>query len=175
MRFAAADIPEKKRGAGTVAGIAMKDGEKLSDVFFVWPEDVKKAAKTGDEETPAGENSEEKNKDDAGSVNMMPEAMLAGGKEMPVDDSVNLRSPSPDVDGVSDSPYTSSNLRTDGQPKVGRGLPSIDETAAAKGDNLPADEQQPAELILILKNKKQIPFSKLAKAKRGGKGTLKKI
>ena len=53
-------------------------------------------------------------------------------------DSVNLRSPSPVldersrrslrccVDGVSDSPYTSSNLRTDGQPKVGRGLPSID-------------------------------------------------
>lgn len=34
---------------------------------------------------------------------------------------------SPDVDGVSDSPYTSSNLRTDGQPKVGRGLPSIDD------------------------------------------------
>ena len=56
-------------------------------------------------------------------------------------DSVNLRSPSPNVDGVSDSPYTSSNLRTDGQPdcsgsdclqqsspdgKPGRGLPSID-------------------------------------------------
>ena len=134
LRFAAADIPEKKRGAGTVAGIAMKDGEKLSDVFFVWPEDVKKATETGDEETPAGENSEEKNKDDAGSVNMMPEAMLAGGEEMP-----------------------------------------IDETAAAKGDNLPAEEQPPAELILTLKNKKQIPFSKLAKAKRGGKGTLKKI
>lgn len=43
------------------------------------------------------------------------------------DDSVNLRSPSPDVDGVSDFPYTSSNLQTDGQPEVGRGLPSIDE------------------------------------------------
>lgn len=42
-------------------------------------------------------------------------------------DSVNLRSPSPDVDGVSDSPYMSSNLRTDGQPKVGRGFPSIDD------------------------------------------------
>ena len=134
LRFAAADIPEKKRGAGTVTGIAMKDCEKLSDVFFVWPEDVKKATETGDEETPAGENSEEKNKDDAGSVNMMPEAMLAGGEEMP-----------------------------------------IDETAAVKGDNLPAEEQPPAELILTLKNKKQIPFSKLAKAKRGGKGTLKKI
>ena len=47
-----------------------------------------------------------------------------------VDDSVNLRSPSPDVDGVSDSPYTSSNLRTDGQPEVGRGLPSIDDTGS---------------------------------------------
>ena len=62
--------------------------------------------------------------------------------EINKDDSVNLRSPScalrsgneeqrselsPDVDGVSDSPYTSSNLITDGQPKVGRGLPSIDE------------------------------------------------
>ena len=42
-------------------------------------------------------------------------------------DSVNLCSPSPDVDGVSDSPYTSNNLRTDGKPKVGRGLPSNDE------------------------------------------------
>lgn len=39
---------------------------------------------------------------------------------------MNLCSPSPDVDVVSDSPYTSSNIRTDGQPKVGRGLPSID-------------------------------------------------
>ena len=134
LRFAAADIPEKKRGAGTVTGIAMKDGEKLSDVFFVWPEDVKKAAETGDKETSAGENSEEKNKNDAGSVNMMSEAILADGEEM-----------------------------------------SVDETTSAKGDNLPAEEQQPAELILTLKNKKQIPFSKLAKAKRGGKGTLKKI
>lgn len=42
-------------------------------------------------------------------------------------DSVNLRSPSPDVDEVSDSPYTSSKLQTDGQPKVGRGLPSNDD------------------------------------------------
>ena len=57
----------------------------------------------------------------------------------PPDDSVNLRSPSPVldersrcnlrccVDGVSDSPCTSSDLRTDGQPEVGRGLPSIDD------------------------------------------------
>lgn len=133
LRFAAADIPEKKRGAGTVAGIVMKDGEKLSDVFFVWPEDVKKAAEAGREEAPAGVNSEEKNKDNAGSVNLMPEAMPAGGEEMPVD------------------------------------------KTAAKDDVIPAEEQPPAELILTLKNKKQIPFSKLAKAKRGGKGTLKKI
>ena len=135
LRFSAADIPEKKRGAGTVTGITMKDGEKLSDVFFVWPDDVKKAAEAGREEAPAGENSEEQNKDDTGSVNLMPEAaMLADGEEMPVD-----------------------------------------ETTAAKDDIIPAGEQQPAELILTLKNKKQIPFSKLAKAKRGGKGTLKKI
>ena len=65
---------------------------------------------------------------------MMPEAILAGREEMPVD-----------------------------------------KAAAAKDDVIPAKEQQPAELILTLKNKKQIPFSKLAKAKRGGKGTLKKI
>ena len=134
LRFSAADIPEKKRGAGTVAGIAMKDGEKLSDVFFVWPEDVKKAAETGDKESSAGENSEEKNKNDVGSVNMIPEAILAGREKMPVD-----------------------------------------KAAAAKGDSISAEEQPPAELILTLKNKKQIPFSKLAKAKRGGKGTLKKI
>ena len=138
LRFSAADIPEKKRGAGTVAGIAMKDGEKLSDVFFVWPEDVKKAAETGSDEAPAGENADESLKnagnDDAGSAGLMPEVMPAGGEEMPVD-----------------------------------------EAEAAKDDGMPAEEQQPAELILTLKNKKQIPFSKLAKAKRGGKGTLKKI
>ena len=130
LRFAAADIPEKKRGAGTVAGIAMKDGEKLSDVFFVWPEDVKKAAEARSDKAPAEENG-----DDAGSAGLMPEIMPTGGEEMPVDE----------------------------------------EAEAAKDDEIPAEEQQPAELILTLKNKKQIPFSKLAKAKRGGKGTLKKI
>ena len=31
-------------------------------------------------------------------------------------DSVNISSPPPGIDGVSDSPYTSSNLRTNGQP-----------------------------------------------------------
>lgn len=136
LRFAAADIPEKKRGAGTVAGISMKDGEKLSDVFFVWPEDVKKAAEAGNEEPPAGENNEGKNdgNDDVRSTDLILEAIPAGEKEMPVD-----------------------------------------EAAAAKDDVIPAEEQQPAELILTLKNKKQIPFSKLAKAKMGGKGTLKKI
>ena len=136
LRFAAADIPEKKRGAGTVAGISMKDGEKLSDVFFVWPEDVKKAAEAGNEEPPAGENNEGKNdgNDDVRSTDLILEAIPAGEKEMPVD-----------------------------------------EAAAAKDDVIPDEEQQPAELILTLKNKKQIPFSKLAKAKRGGKGTLKKI
>lgn len=58
-----------------------------------------------------------------------------------LDDSVNLCSPTPDVDGVSDSSYTSSKLRIDRQPlkssnesgkagelsKVGRGLSSIDD------------------------------------------------
>lgn len=138
LRFAAADIPEKKRGAGTVAGIAMKAGEKLSDVFFVWPEDVKKVAGAGSEETPAGENGNERLKnagnDDAGSVNLMPEVMPAGGEDV-----------------------------------------LVDNEAVAKDDGMPAEEQHPTELILTLKNKKQIPFSKLAKAKRGGKGTLKKI
>ena len=59
-----------------------------------------------------------------------------------IDDSVNLCSPSlsvsesgneelcselsPDVDGVSDSSYTSSTHKTDGQHKVSRGLPSND-------------------------------------------------
>lgn len=135
LRFAAADIPEKKRGAGTVAGIVMKDGEKLSDVFFVWPEDVKKAAEAGREEAPAGENGDgnDAGNDTVGSAGLMPEAMPAGGEEMPVDET------------------------------------------ATKDDVIPAEEQPPAELILTLKNKKQIPFSKLAKAKRGGKGTLKKI
>ena len=125
LRFAAADIPEKKRGAGTVAGITMKDGEQISDVFFVWPEDVKKAAKTGDEELPAEEG-------DKGSDNNR--QLLAEDKSLPVD-----------------------------------------EEAAAKDNDLPTNEPQPAELILTLKNKKQIPFSKLTKSKRGGKGTLKKL
>lgn len=44
------------------------------------------------------------------------------------DDSVNLRSPSSDVDGVSDSTYMSSNLRTDGQPGVDRSLSSNDDS-----------------------------------------------
>ena len=62
-------------------------------------------------------------------------------KEESVNDSVNLRSPSPVldersrrslrccVDRVSGSPYTSSKLRTDGQSEVGRGLPSNDDAA----------------------------------------------
>lgn len=66
---------------------------------------------------------------------------IENGWVEPPDDSVNLRSPSPVldersrcnlrccVDGVSDSPCTSSDLRTDGQPEVGRGLPSIDDFA----------------------------------------------
>lgn len=139
LRFSAADIPEKKRGAGTVAGIAMKDGEKLSDVFFVWPEDVKKAAEIGGEKAPAGENSDgnDAGNDIAGSAGLIPEVIPAGGEEVPVDDEAMAKD-----DGLS---------------------------------VLPAEKQQPVELILTLKNKKQIPFSKLAKAKRGGKGTLKKI
>ena len=55
-------------------------------------------------------------------------------------DSLNISSPPPGVDGVSDSPHTSSNLRTDGQPdcsgsdrlwqsfhdgQPGRGIPSF--------------------------------------------------
>lgn len=57
----------------------------------------------------------------------MTEEAFAFESESVNDDSVKLCSPSPDVDGVSDSPYTSNNLRTDGKPKVGRGLPSNDE------------------------------------------------
>lgn len=74
------------------------------------------------------------------------------GTQITVNDSVNLRSPSPDVDGVFDSKCTSSNLR-DGQPdcsgsdclqqtfpdgKPGRGLPSID-------DDLTVNSQKEAE------------------------------
>lgn len=72
-------------------------------------------------------------------------------EEEACDDSVNLRSPSPSpqglpnddevgvqsVDGVSDSQYTHSNLRTDGQQKVGCGLPSNDEKAE---ENASSDE-----------------------------------
>ena len=136
LRFAATDVPEKKRGAGTVTGIAMKNGEKVSDVFFVWPEEVKKAAGARSNEAPAGESDVEKNagKDDIGSAVLTPEVMSAGGEEM-----------------------------------------SVDETESAKDEGMSAEEKHPAELILTLKNKKQIPFSKLARAKRGGKGTLKKI
>lgn len=118
LRFAAADVPEKKRGAGTVTGIAMKNGEKVSDVFFVWPEDVNKKPK---EETKDDENVETTNET---------------GLEM-VEDNESKTKEKPEAE---------------------------DETI-----------MKPEELILTLKNKKQIPFSKLAKAKRGGKGTLKKI
>ena len=156
LRFAAADIPEKKRGAGTVAGIAMKDGEKVSDVFFVWPENVNKKPK---EEIKDVEN-----------VDTANEMSLKMAKD---NDSVNLRSPSPDTDGVSDSPYVSNDLKADRQPKVG---PSFDESEAAEELTDGNDTvTEPEELILTLKNKKQIPFAKLAKGKRGGKGVLKKI
>ena len=57
----------------------------------------------------------------------MTEEAFAFESESVNDDSVKLCSPSPDVDGVSDSPYTSSNHQTDRQPKAGRGLPSIDD------------------------------------------------
>ena len=94
-----------------------------------------------------------------------------------VDDSVNLCSPSPDVDVVSDnsplparyqttsecspyddSPYTSSNLRTDGQPncswsdclqhsfpdgKPGRGLPSNDDRSMQNYDLTKNEEPAP--------------------------------
>lgn len=50
-------------------------------------------------------------------------------------DSVNLRSPSPDVDGVSSSTYTSGDLQTDGQPKVNRGFPSIDDATKNEGQS----------------------------------------
>ena len=68
------------------------------------------------------------------------------GTQITVNDSVNLRSPSPDVDGVFDSKCTSSNLR-DGQPDCsgsdclqqtfhdgmpGRGLSSIDDVLITK-------------------------------------------
>ena len=52
-----------------------------------------------------------------------------------INDSVNLCSPSPDVDGVSGSPYTSSNHQTDGQPKIGHGFPSIDDTKKEESVN----------------------------------------
>lgn len=57
----------------------------------------------------------------------MTEEAFAFESESVNDDSVKLCSPSPDVDGVSDSTYTSSNHQTDGQPKAGHGLPSIDD------------------------------------------------
>ena len=61
--------------------------------------------------------------------NIISWVMIAVVSQPFINDSVNLRSPSPDVDGVSASPCTSSDLRTDGQPEVGRGLPSIDDIA----------------------------------------------
>ena len=52
-----------------------------------------------------------------------------------INDSVNLCSPSPDVDWVSGSQYTSSNHQTDGQPKIGHGFPSIDDTKKEENVN----------------------------------------
>lgn len=68
-------------------------------------------------------------------------------KEGVCDDSVNLRSPSPDVEGVSDSTYTSSNLITDEQPEIGRGLTSIDDSTteaetADSTDELPDEKAE---------------------------------
>lgn len=65
------------------------------------------------------------------------EVKMADSTDELQDDSVNLCSPSPDVDGVSDSQYTHSNLRTDGQQKVGCVLPSNDEKTE---ENASSDE-----------------------------------
>lgn len=46
-------------------------------------------------------------------------------------DAANIRSLAADVDGVSGSPYASDYLEVNGQQKVDRGFPSIDETKAA--------------------------------------------
>lgn len=61
----------------------------------------------------------------------MTEEAFAFESESVNDDSVKLCSPSPDVDGVSNFPYTSSNLRANRQPKIDRGLPSIDDERKA--------------------------------------------
>ena len=60
------------------------------------------------------------------------EEMVVSNDAPDIGDSVSLRSPSPDVDVVSGSLYTSSNHQTDGQPEGGRGLPSIDEGELSK-------------------------------------------
>lgn len=45
-----------------------------------------------------------------------------------INDSASMRSPEPDVDGVSDSPYMSNYLMTDGQlKKLAAVSPSIDD------------------------------------------------
>lgn len=84
------------------------------------------------------------------------------GTQITVNDSVNLRSPSPDVDGVFDSKCTSSNLR-DGQPdcsgsdclqqtfpdgKPGRGLPSIDDDLTVNSQKEAEKEKQKDDLTV---------------------------
>lgn len=84
------------------------------------------------------------------------------GTQITVNDSVNLRSPSPDVDGVFDSKCTSSNLR-DGQPdcsgsdclqqtfpdgKPGRGLPSIDGDLTVNSQKEAEKEEQKDDLTV---------------------------
>ena len=86
----------------------------------------------------------------------MTEEAFAFESESVNDDSVNLCSPSlsvsesgneelcselsQDVDGVSDSPYTSSNRQIDGQPEAGRGLPSIDGGFTSDFDTVDTEE-----------------------------------
>ena len=104
LRFAASDIPAKKRAAGTVSGMALKDGEEISDIFFL----------ANQEGSQSDQNTQER---------PFPDLALAPSESQ------------------------------------------ADITEAAVN----------ASPLLTLKNGKQIPEEKIAKGKRGGKGTLKKI
>lgn len=90
---------------------------------------------------------------------------LKKNNESQVDDSVNLRSPSPSLEeadkrsrkaecsvvgGASDSPHTSNNLRTDGQSEVGRGLPPNDNIIRKSNISSSASPKEKKETVSVI-------------------------
>lgn len=130
LRFAVKEIPEKKRAAGTVVGIALKDGEVLSDVFLL-------------------------NKDEKEIREMF--AVCTSGSEIKCMIEAKEENKRIDANGKNEnSDEKLLDFRRCMNPPEKEGNSAVD-------------------VVLKLKNGKSISLTKLQIAKRGQRGTMKKI